>query len=179
MLRPSPDSFNRATSPYPSLELLGGWTTDVLFYLPSMPVGLGGRYEAFSANEQNETGGKETNWSRVSVLVNSRLLDEPSYFLGPIASIAVSNNFRTLLTPASASVPVEYKANGNFSASLGAEFGYKVGWLHTSLEAGYFYAPLGNLQDSLGQSLYVPVGNGPATVTLSGPYASVSVGVAF
>lgn len=179
LTKPSTESLNQAVAPYPAIQTLAAWAADVLFYLPSMPVGLGGRYENYLAVDQNSTGQNETEWTRVSVLINSRLIDEIDYFVGPIGSIAVSNKFRARLTPRSSTLPVEYRANGNLSASVGAEAGYKLNWFNVSLETGYLYAPLGNLQDSFGQTLNTPGGGGPASVDLSGAYASVSIGAAF
>jgi hypothetical protein len=175
----NPAEVNDYVSPYPEVRALDTWTADAIFTLPSMPLGLGGRFEKFNQRESNATGETYAAWTRVSFLVNSRLIDEPSYYVGPIASIGVSNAFRLSLTPAASPASVDYKATGNLSGSLAVETGYKYDYFLVGAELGYMYAPLGDLKDSAGVSVSIPGQRGGLKTDLSALYLNLNIGVHF
>lgn len=174
-----PEDVNDYVSPYPEVRTQQSWTADAIFTLPSMPLGLGGRFEKFNQRESNATGETYAAWTRVSLLVNSRLLDEQTYYVGPIATIGVSNAFRLSLTPAGSPASVDYKATGNISGSLGVESGFKYQWFLIGGELGYMYAPLGDLKDSAGVDVTIPGQAGTLKTDLSAFYFNLSLGVRF
>ncbi len=176
LLAANPSAVNEALAPYPETKTLRSYGADLIFTLPSMPVGLGGRYEKFFAQQSNSIGESAADWTRVSILINSRIVDE-DYYLGPIATIGVSNQFRYTTTP-TGSPSLEYKSDGNLSGTLAAEAGYKFSNWILGGELGYMYAPLGDLKDSSGQSVQNS-GGGGVTTDLGGFYLSLSAGLTF
>lgn len=179
LLFAKPSQVNEIVAPYPEVRRLSTWTADAIFTLPSMPIGIGGRFEKFSHRESNATGESIASWTRVSFLVNSRLLDEPTYYVGPVATVGVSNAFRLSLTPAASPVSVEYKATENISGSIAAEAGWKFDYAVLGAELGYMYAPLGELKDSIGQRVPSPNGSKNLKTDLSAVYMNLNLGVRF
>lgn len=167
------NEMNRASSV--QLGSLTAINADVTAFFPSLPLGLGARYEKFTGHETS--GGIETKarWERVSVLASYRAYDDGFYF-GPIASLGVSNEFKYTITDNAREL--DFKTNGNLSASGGLEAGAKLSILRLGLEAGYLYAMLGEVKDASGSPVLQENGNA-VKADLSGPYARVLVGLGF
>lgn len=165
---------NSGTS-FPKLETLSAVSADAIAFFPALSLGLGARYEKFTGSKSSDGQESKAAWERVSVLASYRAFDEGFYF-GPIASLGVSNEFK--YTTSANGSDSDYKAKGNLSASGGLEAGAKLSILRIGLEAGYLYAMLGEIKDSLGNSILKQDGL-PAQADLSGPYAKVLVGLGF
>jgi hypothetical protein len=176
LLTTSPGDINSYsdTHTYPHLGGMTGIGADVLVSLPTMPVGLGVRYETFAQSVSSSTYDAKSSFQRVSVIVDSRWIDTLAY-LGFLATFGVTNDFK--LTETAAGVDTVFKSNGGFSATAGLEGGLKLLLLRVGAEAGYMYAPLGDLKDSNGAA----VTNNSAGVKtdLSGPYVRATIGFGF
>lgn len=170
-----PEEINRASVTHPKLNGLNGLTADLVLSLAAMPVRLGARYEAISGKKEEGANQIDTAWNRVSVIVGRRLFDK-SFFLGPLLTVAVSNDFKHALI--TNGTRVEYKTEDNLSASVGLETGFKFGWLMIGAELGYLYAPLGKLKTSQGATLNLP-DNTPVQTDLSGSYVRGTLGFGF
>lgn len=179
-LEASPSDLNQVFTDgndRPGIETLEILNADVMASLPAMPVGLGVRYETIKSADSNSSGGIETDWKRVSVLINKRIVDTGFYF-GPIATVSVSNDFKVTTTDANGN-KAEYKADRNFSASAGFEAGAKFMLVQLGGEVGYLHAPLGDLRNTAtGVSVQTDEGS-LAETDMSGLYIRGTVGFGF
>ena len=176
-LNTNPKDINNSSTGLPELRVMNSVSADALASVVGMPLSLGVRYETFTAKPVATTTGQvESTWTRVSVLAGKRLMDQ-AYWIGPLATVGVSNDFKYKTTVGS--TVTNYRTSGNISASLGLEAGVRLSILRVGLEAGYMYAPLGDLKNS-STGLNATQSDGTAVkADLSGPYARALVGFAF
>lgn len=171
----SPGGLNDQFASNPKIEQLQAISVDVMGNVPLMPVGLGVRYETLKRNETGVGVASEVDWTRTSILVNKRLVDT-LFYLGPIATFSVASDFKYRST--TAGVRTDYKTDSQLTVTGGIEAGAKFALLRIGAEAGYLYAPMGELKTSAG----VPVtdaGGSKVTFDMSGPYARFVVGFGF
>ncbi len=172
----SPTDINNLNSTAPKTGTLNAVSVDAMATVPMMPVGLGVRYESISAKNTKSSNDSSVNWSRVSILVNKRLVDTGLYF-GPIATIGVSNDFKSHSNISG--VGTDYTANGPISETLGLEAGAKLAIFRVGAEAGYMYAPLGKLKNSTSKTTSLTTSGAEAKADMSGPYFRLLVGLGF
>ena len=175
MFTTTPGALNDNFSAAPKITQLQGLSVDVMGNVPLMPVGLGVRYETLKRNETSGTSGSEVDWKRTSILINKRLIDTLIY-IGPIATVSVASDFRYRSTVNG--VATDYKTDSAFTATVGVEAGAKLTIFRIGAEAGYLYAPMGELKTSAG----VPVNNSAGsklTFDMSGPYVRILAGFGF
>lgn len=156
-------------------EKMTNLSADVMASLPTMPVGLGVRYETLKANESQAGNEFNSTWRRVSVLVNKRFVDTGAY-LGPIVTIGVSSDYK--FSTKTAGITTDYKATGNVTASAGIEAGVKMMLIRLGGEAGYMYAPLGDLKATDGTPFSKADGS-TAKADMSGTYIRLTAGFGF
>jgi len=172
LLNVNSGDINDANSSFvlPKLDSLTGFHADVMAMLPLMPVGLGLRYESLSRKEAGTGGEFKADWTRISLAINSRLIDT-LFYLGPIATIGISNDFKYTIAG------TEFKTDNSLNASVGVEGGAKLGLFLAGAELGYMYAPLGDLKGASGSTITV---NGhSAQADMSGVYFRIALGVGF
>lgn len=174
----SPSALNTYVgSSGPQVGTQQGLTVDALVKPIGLPFGLGVRYEAFSQKSGDgttATGGMESTFTRMSVIVNHRFIDTGVY-VGPILTVGVTNDLEYKLTRLSALTT--YKTGGQINGSIGVEGGFKLGVLRLGAELGYLYGPLGRLKTKGGPDV---IFNGSTVdVDYSGPYARVIAGFGF
>ena len=177
VLNSNPSALNSAVGSGPSIGSQQAIVVDALVMPPKFPLGLGVRYESFTQNPGDGStvaGGAKSTLTRVSVIINKRLVDTGFYF-GPIATIGVSNALTYALTKSN--VTANDTASGSVTASAGLEAGAKVSLIRLGGEVGYLYAPLGNLKSSSGADVQ---NNGSSiAVDYSGAYARATLGFGF
>ena len=172
----NPNDINSVNSAAPKTGTLNALSFDAMASVPMMPVGLGVRYETITAKNTKTTNDSSVNWTRVSILVNKRLVDTGFYF-GPIATIGVSNDFKYHSNIAGTAT--EYNAKANISETLGLEAGAKIAIFRVGAEAGYMYAPLGKLKNTTTGTNAVTSSGSDASADMSGPYFRLAVGLGF
>jgi hypothetical protein len=144
-----------------------GPSVDGIISLPLVPVGFGLRWEDMGASVGAGAVNFEAKMTRVSALVNYRLIDTIVH-LGLIASIGVSHT-------ASATVgSTAYTSSPGLAGtySIGLEGNLSLLGLIVGAEAGYMAANLGTMKDSGGTSI-------GRDIDLSGPYTKILVGFGF
>ena len=176
MLNASPSALNTSLGTLPHLSKMQGLNADLIVSLPLMPVGLGLRGEFLADKQSNTVGDYTATMTRVSLLVNSRIIDTLMFF-GPIASIGLTNEFKmdTAVTGGSSQ---SYKSTGGFNGSIGLEGGAKLIGLELGGELGYLYAPFKDFKDAAGATLNDSSGTAVAG-DMSGVYFRVMVGFGF
>jgi hypothetical protein len=176
VLNSTPNDINQITTGMPSMTELAGFGGEVMAMLPAMPIGIGARYERLTANGSNSVGSFDSTWTRVSVVVNRRLFDT-GFYLGPILTLGVSNDFKYSTTINN--VTTDYKSTGNISATVGIEAGLKLSVFRLGAEAGYMYATLGDLNNNATGTLVTRPDGSSVKTDLSGPYLRATAGFGF
>ena len=172
----NPNDINAVNPAAPKTGTLNALSVDAMASVPMMPVGLGVRYETITAKNTKTTNDSSVNWTRVSILVNKRLVDTGLYF-GPIATIGVSNDFKYHSNIAGTGT--DYTAKANISETLGLEAGAKIAIFRVGAEAGYMYAPLGKLKNTTTGADAVTSSGASVSADMSGPYFRLLVGLGF
>jgi hypothetical protein len=163
-------------STVPKLGTMNSVSIDAMATLPAMAVGLGVRYETISAKDTSTSGSFKADWTRVSIIVDKRLIDTGVY-AGPVATIGVSNDFKYATTING--TRTDYHSSGNVSASGGFELGARLSIFRFGGEAGYMYAPLGQLKNQTAGGTAMKADGSAAQVNLSGPYFRLLFGLGF
>ena len=170
----SPSSLDAAFSGVAKVNQLQSISADIMARVPLMPVGLGLRHEMLSFKGDQGGTSSKIDWKRTSVIVNKRLVDTGMY-LGPIATFAMTNDFKYSIT--TNNVTTTYKTEAQLNGTLGVEAGIKLLLVSLGVEAGYMHAPLGNLRTDTGVEY---LNNGQKVdVTMSGPYFRGTIGFGF
>ncbi len=171
----NPSALNSAFAAAPAITQLQALSIDVIGNVPLMPVGLGVRYEGLKRNEGAGTNGSEVDWKRTSILVNKRFIDTLVY-LGPIITISVASDFKYRSTIAG--VATDYKTDSQLTATVGVEAGLKLLIFRIGAEAGYLYAPMGELKTAAGTPVLDSSGQ-KLKFDMSGTYVRILAGFGF
>lgn len=168
-----PTDLNTAFSNEPKIDSLEVLSGDIVASVPLLPIGVGLRYETYSKKSEAGAVATKINWVRTSILVNKRLWDTGFYF-GPIATVSVTSDFKFTVENGTTT---DYKADSQLTGTLGLEGGVRLGPLSLGAEAGYLYAPLGDLKTSAGTTYTF---NGSTVkADLSGAYVRATLGAHF
>ncbi|HRK06450.1 MAG TPA: hypothetical protein PLZ57_01670 [Pseudobdellovibrionaceae bacterium] len=170
----APSSLDGAFTGVAKINQLQSLNADIMANVPLMPVGLGLRHEMLSFKGDQGGTSNKIDWKRTSVIVNKRFIDTGMY-LGPIATFAMTNDFKYSIT--SGNVTTNYKAEAQLNGTLGVEAGIKLLLITLGAEVGYMHAPLGNLKTDAGVE-YLSNGQ-KVDVTMSGPYYRGTIGFKF
>jgi hypothetical protein len=170
----APSALDGAFTGVAKINQLQSLSADIMANVPLMPLGLGLRHEMLSF--KGDVGGTSSkiDWKRTSVVANKRFIDTGMY-LGPIATFAMTNDFKYSIT--NNNVTTTYKAEAQLNGTLGIEAGIKLLLITIGVEAGYMHAPLGNLKTDAGVE-YLSNGQ-KVDVTMSGPYYRGTLGFKF
>lgn len=143
------------------VKTMDGFNLDAIAEIPLFPLGLGLRYESMGFTLNNGTD-LDSKFTRVSALVNYRIIDLFAYF-GLIGTVGLSNKL-AIEVPGFADA--EYDASLTYS--VGAEAGVSLGLITVGGELGYF---VGNMEQT----------NNPSNpdIDLGGVYAKAIVGIGF
>lgn len=170
----SPGGLNDAFASYPKIDQAQSISIDIMANVPLMPVGLGLRHEMIKRSDTVGALSSEVDWKRTSILINKRFIDTVMY-LGPIATIAITNDFK--YKSGNSGTTTEYKTDSQLNGTIGLEAGLKLLLLRAGVEAGYMYAPMGNLKTAAGTD--VSSGGTNVNVDMSGTYVRATVGFGF
>ena len=154
---PADDSINAST-----LTTVTGFNLDAIVELPMLPFGFGLRYEDMGFDVENTGVGDgtfESEFNRMSLIVNYRIIDLFAYF-GLIGTLGFQNEAKL---KESGIVDIEYDADLTFSA--GVEGGLTFGLIMVGAELGY---NIGTYENTNGTNPDVDFG---------GVYGKVLVGV--
>ncbi|MCM2282314.1 MAG: hypothetical protein NDI61_10775, partial [Bdellovibrionaceae bacterium] len=176
LLQSNPEALNTyAGASVPKLAGMQAFGADILAHLPAFPFGLGVRYENFLSEKTQGDTTAEGRYVRTSVIVTKRWIDTGAYF-GLIATGGISNDFTYEITEGG--TRTKFKADSGFSASAGLEAGMNLVVMKIGAEAGYLYAPLGNLKSTTGVEELDDAGNKIKT-NISGTYVRAVIGFGF
>ena len=144
------------------------YNVDVFIDLPGSPIGFGVRQEWLNLNENSGASKAKLNASNTSALVDLRLLDTPSFYLGPIVGIGYPTS---KVKFSNGTATVDKHVSGKPSYNAGVEAGVYLGRFIIGAEAGYQqirFNKAGGSDNSL-----------DGRVDAKGAYAKGMVGLAF
>lgn len=155
---PADDNINAST-----LTTVSGFNLDAIVELPMIPFGFGLRYEDMGFDVENTGVGDgtfESEFNRMSLIVNYRIIDLFAYF-GLIGTIGFQNEAK--LKDSALASTIEYESDLTFSA--GVEGGLTFGLIMVGAELGYNIGTYENTNGTL------------PDVDFGGVYGKVLVGV--
>jgi len=148
-----------------SLKTLQGFNIDALVEIPLVPVGLGLRYETMDFAVGQLSQDFDSQFNRLSLIVNYRIIDF-FFYLGGIATVGFANDAKIEGLPGG-----DAEFSNDLTYTVGAEGGVSLGLFQVGAELGYM---LGGDYKSDNNNAYTG-----DPINFDSFYAKILVGVGF